>query len=130
MVKLRDKQRRFVEEYLVDFNATQAAIRAGYSHKTAGKIGTENLQKPAIQSAIKAAQAQLSKKTELTREMIVAGLRKEAEFYEDGSTHGARVKAWEVLGKHIGMFEQGGSANDDKPQPIKVEIVRQSGRKS
>jgi phage terminase small subunit len=111
LAKLRDKQQRFVEEYLVDFNATQAAIRAGYSKRTAGKIGTENLQKPAIQGAIRAAQAQLSKKTEVTREMIVAGLLKEAEFYEDGCTHGARVKAWEVLGKHVGMFDRQGETD-------------------
>lgn len=49
---LTDKQRRFVDEYCVDWNATQAAIRAGYSERTAGSIGTENLQKPAISEAI------------------------------------------------------------------------------
>lgn len=49
---LTDKQRMFVEEYLVDFNATQAAIRAGYSEKTASVIGYENLRKPQIQQAI------------------------------------------------------------------------------
>lgn len=46
------KQRRFIEEYLKDFNATQAAIRAGYSEKTAGQIGYENLKKPEISDAI------------------------------------------------------------------------------
>ena len=46
------KQQRFVEEYPVDFNATQAAIRAGYSERTAGSIGDENLRKPDIAEAI------------------------------------------------------------------------------
>ena len=46
------KQKRFVEEYLVDLNATQAAIRAGYSPNTAGSIGEENLKKPEIKNAI------------------------------------------------------------------------------
>lgn len=46
------KQQRFIEEYPVDFNATQAAIRAGYSEKTAYSIGQENLKKPEIASAI------------------------------------------------------------------------------
>lgn len=46
------KQQRFVEEYCVDFNATQAAIRAGYSEKTAGQIGHENLKKPEIKEAV------------------------------------------------------------------------------
>jgi len=49
---MNDRQKRFVEEYLVDFNATQAAIRAGYSQKTAYAIGSENLRKPEISEAI------------------------------------------------------------------------------
>ena len=44
--KLTPKQQQFVREYLIDFNATQAAIRAGYSPKTAQVIGAENLKKP------------------------------------------------------------------------------------
>lgn len=49
---LTDKQRRFIDEYMVDCNATQAAIRAGYSASTAYSIGWENLRKPEIQAAI------------------------------------------------------------------------------
>jgi phage terminase small subunit len=57
-----DKQRCFIKEYLVDKNATQAAIRSGYSEDTAGKIGSENLQKPDIASEIEAGlQKQMSK---------------------------------------------------------------------
>ena len=48
MVKMTAKQQRFCDEYLIDLNATQAAIRAGYSKKTAGVIGDENLKKPYI----------------------------------------------------------------------------------
>lgn len=126
MAKLRPKQQRFVEEYLIDFNATQAAMRAGYSQKTAHRIGAENLQKPAIQSAIKASKTQLSKKTGVTREMVVAGLLTEAKFYKDGCTHGARVKAWEVLGKHIGMFDrQEDSSNEDDV----IEVMKAIGER-
>ena len=50
--KLTAKQQRFCDEYLIDLNATQAAIRAGYSKKTAGVIATENLQKPNIKAHI------------------------------------------------------------------------------
>lgn len=50
---MTDKQVRFVEEYCVDFNATQAAVRAGYSERTAYSIGWENLRKPEIADAIK-----------------------------------------------------------------------------
>ncbi len=52
MANLTAKQQRFVDEYLIDLNATQAAIRAGYSPKSAYSIGQENLKKPEIQEAI------------------------------------------------------------------------------
>ena len=61
-------------EYLVDLNATQAAIRSGYSPKTAGVIGYENLKKPQIASAIAEAQAQLSERSQVTIETVVAEL--------------------------------------------------------
>lgn len=66
--KLTPKQQRFVEEYIVDFNATQAAIRAGYSQKTAQEIGSENLSKPIIAEAIAKLTKQLTKITGLTVE--------------------------------------------------------------
>ncbi|MVW80189.1 terminase small subunit [Bordetella sp. 02P26C-1] len=73
---LNNKQRRFVEEYLVDLNATQAAIRAGYSPKTAGQIGDENLKKPQIAAAVQEAQAERSKRTEITQDMVLRELAK------------------------------------------------------
>lgn len=71
---LTAKQRRFVEEYLVDLNATQAAIRAGYSEKTARQVGAENLTKPDIAAAVAEAQAALSEKTGITAERVLAEL--------------------------------------------------------
>ncbi len=63
-----DKQRMFVQEYLIDLNATQAAIRAGYSEKTAKEIGCENLSKPNIQAAIQAAKEKRVKRLELSQD--------------------------------------------------------------
>ena len=63
---MNSKQQRFVEEYLVDHNATQAAIRAGYSEKTAYSIGHENLKKPEIAAAIAAGEARLRRQTEVS----------------------------------------------------------------
>ena len=105
MANLTPKQQRFVEEYLIDLNATQAAIRAGYSEKTAAVIGAENLIKPNIAKAIQEAQESLSNKTQLTVDMVVQGLLKEAQDYAEGSTQSARVSAWAHLGKHLGMFK-------------------------
>lgn len=69
--KLTPKQDRFVEEYLVDLNATQAAIRAGYSPRTAEAIGFENLRKPMIAAAVAEGKAKLSGETGLNRKRIL-----------------------------------------------------------
>ena len=71
---LTEKQARFVAEYLVDLNATEAAKRAGYSEKTAYSIGFENLRKPEIQEAIQAAMDARSKRTEITQDMVLQEL--------------------------------------------------------
>lgn len=76
--KLNAKQQRFVEEYLIDLNATQAAIRAGYSPKTATQIASENLSKPNISAAIARAMAERSKRTGITQDRIVTELAKVA----------------------------------------------------
>ncbi|HFF4143460.1 TPA: terminase small subunit [Acinetobacter baumannii] len=68
---LRGKQKIFVHEYLKDLNATQAAIRAGYSAKTAGSIGDENLKKPEIQKAIKEAQEQRIKRLNVDADYVL-----------------------------------------------------------
>lgn len=68
---LEPKQQRFCEEYLVDLNATQAAIRAGYSQKTAGAIGHENLTKPEIESEIQRLMTERSKRTDITADKVL-----------------------------------------------------------
>ena len=75
-MKLTPKQARFVQEYLIDLNAAQAAIRAGYSAKTARVIGHENLRKPEIAAAIAEAQNKRAERTELTQDWVVEELRK------------------------------------------------------
>lgn len=136
------KQKRFVEEYLIDLNATQAAIRAGYSPDTAKSIGSENLTKPDIQARIAKAMAERSKRTGVNADRVVAELAKiafvnaedviDAEtatvkpnaaredtaaiqsvkvktFGEDGLEReikmADKIKALELLGKHLGMFK-------------------------
>lgn len=68
------KQKRFIEEYLVDLNATQAAIRAGYSPDTAGSIGSENLKKPEIRACIDKAMAERSKRTGISQDRVLMEL--------------------------------------------------------
>lgn len=90
-MSLNAKQERFVQEYLVDLNATQAAIRAGYSAKTAGQQGFDLLKKPEIQSRIAAAQQEREQRTGITQDRVLQELARIAFFdlrklyREDGS---------------------------------------------
>lgn len=102
------KQERFVAEYLIDLNATQAAIRAGYSEKTAYSIGDENLKKPEVAAAVKTEQHKRAGKTELTQEWVLTRLAKEIETAKSDS---ARVAALGLAMKHLGMM------TEDKPHP-------------
>lgn len=104
MAELTLKQQRFVDEYLIDFNATQAAIRAGYSEKTSYSIGQENLNKPEIKNEIDKRTAKLESSALITKEMVIQGLLDEAKCFGYGSSHSARVSAWAHLGKHLQMF--------------------------
>ena len=76
MANLRAKQQRFVEEYLIDLNATQAAIRAGYSQKTAYQLGYQLLQKTSVQNAISMAQKTRSNKTNINQNRVLNELAK------------------------------------------------------
>lgn len=73
---LTQKQRLFVDEYLIDLNATQAAIRAGYSPNNADKIGSELLGKTRVSDAIKTAMAERSKRTGINQDRILMELAK------------------------------------------------------
>jgi phage terminase small subunit len=74
MRELTPKQRAFVAEYLIDLNATQAALRSGYSPKTAHVIGHENLKKPEIAAAIAEAMAAREKRTHITQDRVLQEL--------------------------------------------------------
>ena len=119
-MSLTPKQEAFVSEYLVDLNATQAAIRAGYSEKTAQMIGSENLSKPMVAAAIAAAQAERSERTEITQDYVLTVITETIERCQqaapvkgrdgeiiDGEFHfnaSAVLKGAELLGRHLAMF--------------------------
>lgn len=100
-----------MQEYLIDLNATQAAIRAGYKEKTAGSVGNENLKKPEIQKALQTAQQKRSKRTECTQDYVIRKLMEITE--KDASDEpesklkvSNKIRALELLGKHVGAFER------------------------
>jgi phage terminase small subunit len=86
---LTPKQETFVREYLVDLNATQAAIRAGYSSRTAYSIGEENLKKPEIAAAVDAGMKDRAERIEITadkvlRELALIGFANMADYMSTG----------------------------------------------
>lgn len=85
---LTPKQERFCQEYLVDLNGTQAAIRAGYSPKTANEIAAENLAKPSIVARVAELQAERATRTQVTADRVVRELARIA-FLDP-----RRVMAW------------------------------------
>jgi len=126
---LTPKQARFVEEYQVDLNATQAAVRSGYSAKTAKSQGQRLLTNVAIVAAVQAAQTEISERVEITVDEVVAGLLAEAQDMEAG-TPGSRVAAWSHLARHLGMDRRDiqlrlehAPAEDMAPAALDAELV-------
>ncbi len=117
-MSLTPKQQLFVAEYLVDLNATKAAVRAGYSKKTAYSVGHENLKKPEVAAAIQEAMEARSERTKADQDWIVERLVENVEramtvepVMVGGVETGEYVyqgnvanKALELLGRHAGMF--------------------------
>lgn len=88
---LNPKQRRFCEEYLIDLNGSAAAIRAGYSTKTARQIASEYLTKPNILKYIQELKDKRSERTEITADMVIKELAKVGfsniqDYIEDGNS--------------------------------------------
>jgi phage terminase small subunit len=125
MAKMTAKQQRFCDEYLIDLNATQAAIRAGYSPKTAGVIGTENLKKTIIKEYIEKRMAEKEKELIADQDEVLKYLtsvmrgQSQAEVVVvEGTGDGCsearavtkapdekeRLKAAELLGKRYGLY--------------------------
>lgn len=148
--KLKDKRQKFVEEYLIDLNATQAAIRAGYSEKTAKSIGQRLLTFVDVQKAIQEAQNQRSERVQITQDDVLRDLQELRDICmgrksivvtdtvknsQEGTVNSvdspvfcfeptAANKALELLGKHLGMFkDRVDITSGDNPLPARINVV-------
>ena len=116
---LTHKQQRFCEEFLVDGNAAQAAIRAGYSPTCAKQIGAENLTKPDLAAVIAQGRKELTERSEYTAEQTINAIG--AIAHDEDEHLGYRLKALELLGKSQGIFvekhdvKHSGSISDGDP---------------
>ncbi len=142
---LNYKQQRFVEEYLIDLNATQAAIRAGYSAKTAQEQGSRLLSNVILAEEVQKRIEARMKRTEVSQDEVINDLRelrdiamgrkaiRVTEVVKDGAggacpfdfdVHvleaNAAKGAIELLGKHIGMFKDKLQLSGDAENPVQV----------
>jgi len=151
MPELTAKQAAFVKEYLVDLNGTQAAIRAGFSEKTARIKASQLMDLPHVAEAIEAEMAKREQRTEITQDYVLLGLKEVAERclqrapvmageLQERDEEGRHVwqfnpaganKAFELMGKHLGMFkdkvEHSGPNGGAIPQSLTIEFVKPKG---
>lgn len=144
---MTDKQINFCREYVKDYNGTQAAIRAGYSEKTASVKANQLLHNENILNAIKQNQKELVESSCLTEEKVIARLEEilercmsaepvmdwnyEEHCYEPTGEYqfdskGA-LKAIEMLGKHLGMFEKKENKNTDNDDGFMEALNAKAG---
>ena len=137
------KQNVFVQEYLKDMNATQAAIRAGYSAHTAYSIGQRLLSNVEISQAIDAAMSERSERAKLTADYVLQNLHEIAQrcmqkspvmvkgeqAIDDEGRHlwtfdaKNALRALELIGKHMGMFSDKNRQQEETPEDVKIQIA-------
>lgn len=113
---MREKQKKFCDEYLKDRNATQAAIRAGYSKKTAYSIGNENLKKPELKAYIKQQFDLIHNDDIASAEEVMEYLSATMRNKENGER--VRLRAAELLGKAHGIFTDKVDVEGAAPQVV------------
>lgn len=121
---LTAKQERFVQEYLVDLNATQAAARAGYKNSEKGRQLVTNSN---VSAAIQKAKAERQKRTEVTQDYVIEKLKEIADkpasdCQESDLKYANKLKALEMLAKHTGVFDKQDNSNTDSVVKVIIDV--------
>jgi phage terminase small subunit len=119
-VSLTPKQQAFVDAYLVEPNATKAAIAAGYSKKTAYSAGGRLLKNVEVSAALNKRVSKVAEKAEVTAEEVLRGLKLEANGAGEDTNSSSRVTAWGLLGKHLKLFTDKTELSGADGGPLKV----------
>ena len=128
--KLTPKQERFVEEYLVDLNATKAAARAGYSERTANEQGARLLVNVSVQKAIQEAKQSRATRIAVNAEDVLRGVIEVTMLAREEGDFKTALKGYELQGKHIGMWrdkveqEISGPGGGPVEEKLVIQLVR------
>ena len=118
---LTEQQKRFCEEFLVDLNATQAALRAGYSQKFPSRVAHQLMENAAVRIAIDALRAERSKGSDVTKDFVLRGIQKAIQKADDAGNLSALLRGYELLAKHLGMFVERTEISGPDGEAIRME---------
>ena len=116
---------RFCQEYVVDLNGTQAAIRAGYSEVSAASQAADILRRPRVAARVEVLQAQLTGRIQLDAESVIHQLMLDHKDAKAAGHHSAAVRATELLGKRLGLWidRVRTEADDKSDEALADEVV-------
>lgn len=118
---LTEKQRRFCEEFLVDLNATQAVLRAGYKTQFPNRMGFQLMENPAIRLSIDALRLEREKVSDVTKDQVLRGIQKAIKKAEDSNNTNAMLRGYELLARHLGMFVERTEISGPDGEAIRME---------
>lgn len=121
---LTDKQKSFVEEYLVDLNGLQAVIRSGYKTNNPNRMANQLLKNPGVRFAIDGLKAKRAENSDVTSDYVLKNIKEIVEKQKEDNPNAA-LRGLEALAKHLGMFIDRQEISGKDGEAIQFEKVKQ-----